>query len=130
MKLCPKCHQVYADETLNFCLSDGAALVHSSNQSEETIVMGLPGQSEKTVAINPPVVSGPQQPLRQGVSPLFAYLAIGLLALLVGGSVMAWLKAGSSPPSNIVPQSNVANISITPYPPAANVTNAKETPVN
>ena len=29
MKVCPKCHSTFTDETLSFCLTDGSPLVHS-----------------------------------------------------------------------------------------------------
>src|SRR6188474_948164 len=34
MKRCPKCSQVYADETLNFCLEDGEWLVGDQSTDE------------------------------------------------------------------------------------------------
>lgn len=39
MKRCPKCSQNYSDDSLNFCLADGTALVFPINNSEETVVM-------------------------------------------------------------------------------------------
>jgi hypothetical protein len=37
MKICPKCNQTYADETLNFCLADGSTLsvVNSANVGDQ-----------------------------------------------------------------------------------------------
>lgn len=42
MKICPSCSQTYSDDSLNFCLSDGAVLntVNQDNMSEPTIFMG------------------------------------------------------------------------------------------
>jgi hypothetical protein len=37
MKICPKCHSSYSDETLNFCLTDGTPLVKASVYQEITI---------------------------------------------------------------------------------------------
>lgn len=31
MKVCPKCHSLYTDETLNFCLTDGSPLVEETS---------------------------------------------------------------------------------------------------
>ncbi len=88
MKHCRQCNQVYSDDTLNFCLADGAALVLQSNTSDETIVMG------------PALVSTPSTPTGRGVNPTFAYLAIGLLALVAGGAIVALLLSRSPSPLN------------------------------
>lgn len=91
MKRCPKCNQLYADDNLSFCLSDGASL-SATYDTEQTLV--LPTASFNT----PPVVGSPSQsqpPSRQGVSPMFAYLAVGLLALIVGGAIVLWIKSDS-----------------------------------
>src|SRR5215213_5472919 len=34
MKICPKCHSSYSDETLNFCLTDGVPLVAAMASGE------------------------------------------------------------------------------------------------
>ena len=41
MKICPACSQTYQDESLNFCLSDGAVLstVSDERNSQPTVVM-------------------------------------------------------------------------------------------
>lgn len=92
MKRCTKCNQVYADDNLNFCLTDGASLL-ATYDSEPTLVLSQP-------SFNTPPPIGlpvqPQRPSRQGVSPIFAYLAVGLLALVVGGALVLWLKSDSS----------------------------------
>lgn len=87
MKQCPQCRQVYLDDTLNFCLSDGASLL--SNSSEEETVM-LPSKVVKTSS----------ESARQGVNPVFAYLTIGLLALIAGGAIVLWTKSDSNNPIN------------------------------
>lgn len=75
MKKCPQCRAVYADEMV-FCLQDGTALL-------------LAGE-EPTVVLRQPVAAPPQV-IKQGVSPIFAYLTIGLLALLVFGGIAAFV---------------------------------------
>lgn len=59
MKICPNCQSTYTDESLNFCLDDGATLVRaadtaSSRDSEATFIM-----SERTESLNvtPPTVA-------------------------------------------------------------------------
>lgn len=78
MKECPSCKQVYADETLNFCLADGSTLT------------ALPEAAEATVVISKPVTTSEISTRRGGVNPFFAYLSVGLLALIAGGGVVAW----------------------------------------
>lgn len=92
MKRCTKCNQVYADDNLNFCLTDGAPLLVSYD-SESTLVLSQPSFNTPSPISLP---SQPQPPSRQGVSPLFAYLAVGLLALVIGGSLVFWLKSDSN----------------------------------
>jgi hypothetical protein len=89
MKRCPKCNQAYEEDDLNFCLNDGTPLSTGYN-SERTVELD-------PRRINPPsTISSPsrsQKPLRQGVSPLFAYGLVGLLALLIGGGIVLWVKS-------------------------------------
>lgn len=40
MKQCPKCHRVYSDETLNYCLDDGDELVYGpGNTDPHTVIL-------------------------------------------------------------------------------------------
>ena len=88
MKQCPQCKQTYSDENLNFCLSDGALLVSGLDSSDVATVIRPSLSVEKK-----------SEPARQGVSPLFAYLTVGLFALLIGGAIVAWMKTDSNTPS-------------------------------
>lgn len=110
MKQCPKCNQVYADDNLNFCLTDGASLL-ATDDSEPTLVLFSPSLNTPSTISSP---SQPRQPARQGVSPLFAYAAVGLLSLFIGGGIMMWFKSDAKPSStesqNTTP-SNTASIS-------------------
>jgi hypothetical protein len=68
--------------------------------------------------------------VRQGVNPLFSYLAIALFALVAGGAVVAYLKSDSSVPSNVsmqqknepatTAQNNVAPNTVVSKEPASN----------
>jgi len=100
MKRCPKCNQIYADDNLNFCLTDGASLL-ATYDSEPTLVLSPPSLNTPSTISSP---SQPQQPLRQGVSPLFAYVAVGLLALLIGGRIVIWLKSDTKTSSSVTNQ--------------------------
>jgi hypothetical protein len=84
MKRCPQCRQTFSDDYL-YCLADGTPLTYISDSPEET-----------TVVRPSPPAQPPAQIVRQGVSPVFAYLAIGLLAFVVGGAFVLWLKSGTN----------------------------------
>lgn len=43
MKICPKCNETYADDNLNFCMSDGEYLAEvKSNEASPTMVLDKP----------------------------------------------------------------------------------------
>lgn len=85
MKRCLQCNRTYPDDSLKFCLSDGTKLAPVFDALEdETVVRAMP------------FVQHPAQPARQGVSPMFAYLAVGVLALLIGGAVVMWIRFDSN----------------------------------
>lgn len=101
MKQCPQCRQTFSDDTI-FCLFDGTPLVFINDSPEEVTVVN-PNQEEVTVfkptaptreditVVSPVRNTQPfAPPARQGVSPIFAYLSVGLLVLLIlGGIVLA-----------------------------------------
>src|ERR1044071_4224788 len=98
MRRCPQCHRTYVDDTLRFCLDDGATLVTAFQA--DTSGQGGPA----THRIDPPptqvLPSTPQATKRQAL-PTYVYL-IGpflivalLLVLIVGVGLLVWLKSGS-----------------------------------
>jgi hypothetical protein len=87
MKKCPNCYATYSDD-LSFCLNDGSVLV-SLNEQETVLIT----KKTEPVSFQPHV--------KQGVSPIFAYLTIGLLALLVGGGAIAWIMSRNNLPENV-----------------------------
>lgn len=87
MKQCPQCRQTFADDT-HFCLSDGSPLIFEDDSPEEITVV-LPSLPEELTVIRPVQnIQPPPQPIRQGVSPIFAYLTVGLLLILFGGGAI------------------------------------------
>ena len=120
MKQCPVCKTTYTDETLKFCLSDGAALA-SVPDAEKTIAMSF---GSRPVQMNIPPDSVPTvyppvnltQPAKKGISPVIAVI-LGLLLLLViicfaGFASYIWLK----PTNNVT---SITNNSVTPTPTTA-----------
>src|SRR4051812_22081898 len=47
MKLCPECHRSYSNETLNFCLDDGAELLDGPGDGPATAILPRPIASNK-----------------------------------------------------------------------------------
>src|SRR5215204_763567 len=86
MKQCPQCRKVYLDDNLNFCLDDGTTLIQSADETEAETVQLPRRQTAQGSASSPPVI-------RRGVNPLFAYLAIGLISLMIGGALVAWVMS-------------------------------------
>ncbi|MFN0278725.1 MAG: hypothetical protein ACKVRN_08990 [Pyrinomonadaceae bacterium] len=117
MKECPLCKQVYADDTLNFCLSDGTGLARMPYVSDETIAIDRSAAAaEETLVLKPPYSTQPteikqtEQLVSNGVNPLFAYFLIGFLALLLGGGLIFWLMSGvQNLPANEPRPSNISN---------------------
>lgn len=92
MKHCPVCKTTYTDESLNFCLADGASLI-ASPEAEKTIQMSFSGAP---VRINVPPdsvptvissVNSPSKPSRKGfgwlvIAALGALLLLGFLGVI------------------------------------------------
>jgi TolB-like protein/Tfp pilus assembly protein PilF len=90
MKSCPKCERVYTDDSLNFCLEDGADLSVVREDAEDTAILRVPP-------------SASEQPTRTfdssgigdtGARPTSRYLALGGLTVLVVAALVAggvWL---------------------------------------
>lgn len=119
MKVCPKCHSAYSDETLNFCLTDGVPLVveevyqerlSSPNtwQEAETLhdsrfaaAVGQHTTSPNSVA--PTFTSASSQktatfstepPKKSSKTMLFS--VVGILAALGVGAALFWRSAGEA----------------------------------
>lgn len=104
---------------LSFCLDDGSLLVGASGLSDEPTVI------RKTPFSQPAGTT-----IRQGVNPLFTYLAIALLALIIGGAIVAWFKSESNGPitNNNIASTNRSNETSKPL--AIPPSNQKSVPTN
>lgn len=87
MKQCPNCRTTYTDDTLRFCLADGAALVGDFTEAETVISGGGPlridiAGGQPTGAAYPSPAQPVHQPApeKKGVS---ATLLAGIIAVLV-----------------------------------------------
>jgi cell division septation protein DedD len=140
MKKCPQCNRNYSDETLNFCLEDGTVLTSISDRSTDENILRKTEQptemltydqvteaiqtdkkteefeNESATVVKSQRFSNDSQPqiIKQGVSPMFAYLTVGLLAILVliaGVGITFWINSNSNSDSNSeVTQSNTNSI--------------------
>jgi hypothetical protein len=87
MKQCPVCKTTYTDDSLSFCLSDGASLFFISDEEEtrvipkvpETVRINVPAQ--QTAPIFTPVI--PHQTTQSGGRSKTVSLLIGVLALVI-----------------------------------------------
>ena len=105
MKVCSRCQKTYSDESLNFCLDDGAVLTQMSggrdNSIPETVLMNQPrptnpNQSFGSQAGTPNSWSNPNQfamqpPPKKSKSWLWAIGILGVLILLCGGGLVGFV---------------------------------------
>ncbi|MDT5124302.1 MAG: periplasmic protein TonB [Acidobacteriota bacterium] len=119
MKSCPTCHRVYEDETIHFCLEDGAPLVTTSaSSSDPGATLVIPAArvtdqaatevlTEKTIPATQPALAAPRQPdapmhavpseRKRNALPwiLGAAVVLGLSAIAV-----AWIVTSRSEPQS------------------------------
>lgn len=90
MKRCPTCNRTYADESISFCLSDGA-LLSAPFDSEATVSFGdhqLPTAQPYLVQDTTAPPSSPNRAL---------LIVAALLATAILGGVATWAMIGQSP---------------------------------
>jgi cell division septation protein DedD len=98
MKQCPNCNRIYTDDSLRFCLDDGAVLAAAYD-------------SEVTQIISPTRLTGarteilPADPYAPAVTvvrktPWTNYAIIGLLALIAGGGLVWLITSRTTPNTN------------------------------
>ena len=125
MKKCPQCQRTYADETLAFCLADGA-LLSAPYDPNATLVLPTPTDQSEVASENastptearadaetlrmPAPVNAPRAPKTTEVlrtptasesakprgTPLWLYLSIAFAGLFVGAVVIAWMMSGKT----------------------------------
>ncbi len=99
MKICPKCSQTYGDESLNFCLIDGAALDRLGNTASQNVqpteVFSSPDTSQNRGFANTPTSPYTiNQPRKKSRLWLVLLLLFGGAAVLIGGGVIALFVIG------------------------------------
>lgn len=99
MKQCPVCKTTYTDETLQFCLADGATLFNPSITSEATqqfsnatnpIRVNISREETPTIIANKPLLN---PPVKKGGNGLIIGVLVVILLFVVLGSagVIGWL---------------------------------------
>ncbi len=95
MKQCPNCKTTYTDESLRFCLADGANLISTPDMAEtvrmsfanEPMRVNIPPDSAPTVFAAPTAQTAP---VKKGVSPIIVGI-LGILLLFVIGLFAAYI---------------------------------------
>lgn len=120
MKQCPRCNRTYADDTLSYCLEDGAILI-SRYDPEDTLVSQFPPPS------NPPSVAYAAPPAPVPAPRQRSLLAIGamlLAVLVVGLSIGGFIVQRYSSSSSVAPPTP------SPTPRSVAATTAQPSPVS
>ena len=100
MKYCPNCQSVYTDESLRFCLQDGASLVNYPERSLETPTQVL-GEVETVVRQNKATNGWEQSKTTQALTfepqpkksntPIAIVITALAMFILFGGIIGTWL---------------------------------------
>jgi hypothetical protein len=105
MKQCPNCNRTYPDDTQSFCLDDGTPLIASYDPEATHVIDPLPRTAP----------AGAAQPRQASLTRAHAlrtnpalYIVIALLALLVGGGLVALLKSDTKEAQFSAPTPNPA----------------------
>lgn len=90
MKRCPTCNRTYADETLTYCLADGA-LLSAPYPPEAPSYIPTRITNPPPTEVLPSNLAG-HYPLSPKRSPVSIYLIIGVLSLILVGGIVGWLN--------------------------------------
>ena len=100
MMRCPQCNRSYSDETVIYCLDDGALLT-ASHGPRETLILPQPRVTDPFPVAVPQTQLAQPQIVRQGVRPAIVYALVALLAMVVaGGAVALYYERGKSSDAN------------------------------
>src|SRR4051812_36084002 len=97
MKQCPSCNRTYSDDAQSFCLDDGTPLIASYDPEATRIIDPPPHRTGPGTASRYSASS--TRPHAARTNPAL-YIVIALLALLIGGGLVALLKSGTQTPTS------------------------------
>jgi hypothetical protein len=111
MKRCPQCNRTYADETITFCLADGALLSAPFDPNSTWFLPTLSSPDSSPTEVLP---TEPAPPMAQRTAkPYLLYVVILLLSVLVAGGAVA-LYYEKEKPQKASPTEQVATSSPEP----------------
>lgn len=102
MKICPQCRTQYTDDSLNFCLQDGASLGFISQGHRAGTTFDSPqfeqnDEPEVATQWRQPHPSASIAPERKSRMPLVILLTAAATIMAVGGGIGAWFLFRSKP---------------------------------
>ncbi len=134
MKQCPNCKTTYTDESLSFCLDDGARLASLSNDEETLVIPVDKSSSPARFADSSPTVMSPANshpPIREKRASFFIIAAlIGFLLIALVGLAAAvgyfLSRPGEKKPNDAASPTPISITSPTSTPPIDETANLKE----
>jgi hypothetical protein len=118
MKQCPRCNRTYTDNTLSYCLEDGAILKRRYDPESTLVSQFPPVQNPPPADFKSPPSPAPEP--RRGFS-LWTVGGFALVALVIGLSIGGLIFQSYGPPSTDAPAA-------TPTPRRMALTTASPTP--
>lgn len=109
MKQCPVCQTSYTDDSLQFCLQDGAKLLFGDADEERTISMSAKRPPlridfpQNAAPINAAPLTSPQVAQKKGCSPLLIAGLTVVLLIVFGGIIAAayfFISYGNNKPAD------------------------------
>jgi cytoskeletal protein RodZ len=138
MKQCPVCKTTYTDESLRFCLADGAALFSLSETEEPTHISPKRNPLQVNIPQNaatqklPPTQAAQNQPKNRSVLPFIiaAILSLMLLGIIGVAALIVINPFGGTEKSVVSNDSNVSNSSIRSNNQKTSAANSSRSPEN
>ena len=103
MKRCPQCRRDYTDETLNFCLDDGSALLDGPASFEDSPTAVLPSAAPESeastrsqVSLTDPTSAFQVSKSSRSVGKRRYIFTVAIAVLLIGAGVFAYYKLAGS----------------------------------
>lgn len=111
MKQCPTCNRTYSDEGQSFCLDDGTPLIAPYDPQATRVI----DPHRTGTKAGPHYSASLTQPRAARTSPAM-YIVIALLALLIGGGLVALFKLGTQTPptTSTNPAATPSVVSVSP----------------
>jgi TolB-like protein len=121
MKQCPECNRVYDDETLKFCLDDGAALVYGPAEPKTAILEADIPSEKRTLLFQPPKAT--HQPLHRRAEAELRDVTTdesnrkksGAIAAIAGVILVTILGVGSYLYYGAAPRKQIESLAVMPF---------------